>query len=461
MRRREDGARSAAPSKNDPDERPSFNLVDFTPTSTSLTATTTTPSLPTRPHTIHGTRNSIFRPDALLPIIESSPRSENPTLPSTPRSMSTSLKLNDGHSPTDGSGGKSLPPTPQEAGDSGLPTPPATIHASSTSTHTRQSSVHSVAGTSGTFGEDTNGLANGLANGHSDDTHGCASPGPPETPNLPGPVSSSNARRPHSSWHPSAEAAPQYTPSDPLFTASELPMLRESPSQITLLSERDPREEETARLMSEVRRLTEAMAALEGDRRHMAQYHGHSHSHSHSMPNAMPAGLLTAPPNAPSNESPNATSSGQQLQPQNSQLQRHVPQPTVVPGFHPMQAGFMPFMAFWPPPQPQYLPCQCANQVQMMKGQLAELAAAVERLDFRPATPPHSPPRHRVRRPLPPRPVASLSQDTTPPAATPTPSRSATLEEASGSGTSSEATSSEASSSGTISRRASESSASK
>lgn len=464
MRRKEDTTRSAPSSKSESDEGPSFDLVDFTPTSTALIPTTTAP-LQVRPHTIHGTRNSIFRPDALGPIIESSPRSENPTLPPTPRSLSASLKLNDGHSPASGSGGKSLPPTPCTANDAGLPTPPATIHTSSTSTHTRQSSVHSVAGTAGTFGEDQPGQATG----HSDDatTATAGTPGSPSLPNVRSPVMS-NTERPHSSWHPDGAAAPQYTPSEPLFAPSETPTLRESPSQITLLSERDQREAETAHLKNEVRRLAEAMAAFDSSQSTHAFHHPHAHfghAHSHSLPNVVPNGIPNAQPQHQEHQQPPQQ---HRLQPNpnnqvqvhpNNQLQRHVLPPTVVPGFHPMQAGFMPFMAFWPPPQPQYIPCQCASQVQTLKGQLAELASAVERLDFRPSTPPTSPPKYRVRRPLPPRPVSSPPPAATTPTTSPSGSGTSVEIGSSSVGTSTEETSSGASE--TTSRRASESSTSK
>lgn len=300
-----------------------------------------------------------------------------------------------------GCGGQSLPSTPSETQPEALPTPPATVHSAYTD-HTRQSSVHSLLGTAGE--DETNGFANGHT-GHSDDTVG----------------------RPDSSWQP---AAPQYTPSGTIFGT---PQLHKSPSQVTLLLDHDLRTAETARIRDEVRRLAEAMASF-NDNGHGSRPAHPGHAHSHSMPDAMPSGPSDGVPNgAPSNEPQHHLQlHNSQLQPyhsHNSQLQRSVPAPTVIPGFHPMQAGFMPFMAFWPPPQPQYIPCQCANQVQQMRGQLAELAAALERLDFRPATPPHSPPKYRVRRPLPPRPVGTPPPRSETPTPNLTPSRSGTSEE--------------------------------
>lgn len=268
-----------------------------------------------------------------MPIIESSPNSENVTLPSTPRSTSVSLKLNDGHSPMSGCGGQSLPSTPSETQAEALPTPPATVHTAYTD-HTRQSSVHSLLGTGGE--DKANGFANGHT-GHSDDAVG----------------------RPDSSWQP---AAPQYTPSGAIFGA---PQLHKSPSQVTLLLDHDLRTAETTRIRDGVRRLAEVMASFD-DTGHGSRPAQAGHAHSHSMPDAMPSCLPNSVPNRAPNDQPqhHLQPHNSQLQPyhsHNSQLQRSVPPPTVIPGFHPMQAGFMPFMAFWPPPQPQYIPRQCAS----------------------------------------------------------------------------------------------------
>lgn len=300
-------------------------------------------------------------------------------MPSTPRSMSASLKLNDGHSPTGGNGGKKLPLTPPEVLAAAQAAQAEVMSAPATAAHTRQSSVHSTAG------EDK-------ANG----TNGAGEPGPTVRVSSP-------SRRPHSSWHP---PAPSYTLSN--YTPADTPTLRESASQVTLISE--PREAETARLKEEVRRLADAMNAMD-----CGGHAGHGerpgHVHSHSLPNNQLQSQLPSQHQPHQNDQLQPQSQGQMQH--NSQLQRSVPPPHVVPGFHPMQAGFMPFMAFWPPPQPQYIPCNCAGQVQQLKEQLADLAEALERLDFRPATPPHSPPKYRVRRPLPPRPVSSPPPATT------------------------------------------------
>lgn len=196
-----------------------------------------------------------------MPIIESSPNSENVTLPSTPRSTSVSLKLNDGHSPMSGCGGQSLPSTPSETQAEALPTPPATVHTAYTD-HTRQSSVHSLLGTGGE--DKANGFANGHT-GHSDDAVG----------------------RPDSSWQP---AAPQYTPSGAIFGA---PQLHKSPSQVTLLLDHDLRTAETTRIRDGVRRLAEVMASFD-DTGHGSRPAQAGHAHSHSCRTLCPVAYLTA-----------------------------------------------------------------------------------------------------------------------------------------------------------------------